>query len=237
MSGNKQTPNCDAMESNNDDWKKFIANPEVIVEGEKKTWLILQGIIAELLDGLKANGKIETSFTQSELSYLKSLLKNRNSIGANYNFLMDVLVKQKTASFIQVLQEYGYEEKDFAYLLVGWAVLVIITDTESFKTLLLFHLKDVDHKASQFNVTIAKDAPNAWKKLKPYVYNKFRNALAHGTWTLEKGQIFLFEDAKLIPFEKLGYGSLLTKLWNKTDFSAAWQINSQRKYTLTFFAE
>jgi hypothetical protein len=35
------------------------------------------------------------------------------------------------------------------------------------------------------------------------MYNDFRNALAHGTWTIEDGCVVLFKDAKLFPFEKL----------------------------------
>lgn len=50
---------------------------------------------------------------------------------------------------------------------------------------------------------MATYAPKSWAKLRPLIYNNFRNALAHGTWTIENGCIVLFRDSRLIPFESL----------------------------------
>ena len=110
---------------------------------------------------------------------------------------------EKVNSFSKALEGFGFNDVNYVYLLVELAVLLLITDTETFKTLLLFHLKDVSYKASDFVKTMKRFAPKSWTKLEPFINNKFRNSLAHGTWAIENNQIVLFENAKLVPFEKL----------------------------------
>jgi len=39
----------------------------------------------------------------------------------------------------------------------------------------------------------------------------FRNSLAHGTWAIENKQVVLFDDAKLIPYEKLDLDKFIIK--------------------------
>jgi hypothetical protein len=58
---------------------------------------------------------------------------------------------------------------------------------------------------------MSRHAPKSWAKLNPLIYNDFRNALAHGTWTLENGYVVLFKDAKLIPFERLELHAFMEK--------------------------
>jgi hypothetical protein len=58
---------------------------------------------------------------------------------------------------------------------------------------------------------MARFAPIAWSKLKPYVYSNFRNSLAHGTWALENKQVVLYEDAELIAYERLDLADLFIK--------------------------
>jgi hypothetical protein len=57
-----------------------------------------------------------------------------------------------------------------------------------------------------------KFAPKSWQKLMPELDNKFRNALSHGLWTIENKRIVLFEDAKLIPFEKLNLAQFMIRV-------------------------
>jgi len=195
-------------------WKKYISNPdEALGESERTVWLELQCIIADLLKELKDNGKVELSFTGSEINHVKKLLKNRNEIVDNFNKIMSTTDNlEKTNNFLRAIGEYDFNEVNYVYLLVELAILLTITDTETFKTLLLFHLREVNYKASEFGKTMKKFAPNSWKKLEPYINNKFRNALAHGTWAIENNKVVLFENAKLVPFEKLDLGNFLGKV-------------------------
>lgn len=200
--------------TNPDLWKKWVTNPEeTIGESEKTAWLELQNILIELLHELKNNGKVELNFTESEIYHLKKLLKNRNEMVFTFNKIMDTTDNLETAkNFVQEIGKFGFNDTNYVYLLVELAVLSIITDTESFKTLLLFHLKDVDYRASEFINNMKKNAPQSWKKLKPFIDNKFRNSLAHGNWAMENDQVVLFENAKLVPFMKLGYVEFLLKV-------------------------
>ena len=113
--------------------------------------------------------------------------------------------------FFEVNSEFGLGENDVVNLYVEIAVLLCVLHTELFKTLLLFHLKGVNHKASNFNSTMGQFAPTAWQKLKPYVDNAFRNSLAHGTWAVENKEVVLFEDAKFIIFEKLSLDEFMIR--------------------------
>lgn len=198
---------------NNDLWKKWVVNPDqTIGEDEKAVWLELQSIIHDLLMELKSNGKVELSFTKSEIIHVKKLLKNRNELVFNFNRIMDTTDSwEKVKSFVKAIEGFGFNDVNYVYLLVELAILLLITDTETFKTLLLFHLKDVSHKTSNFVQTMKSYAPKSWVKLEPFINNKFRNSLAHGTWAIENNQVVLFEDAKLIPFEKLELIDFLIK--------------------------
>jgi len=118
---------------------------------------------------------------------------------------------EKVNNFARAIEEFGFNEVNYVYLLVESAILLLITDTETFKTLLLFHLKNVSYKASNFVQTMKKYAPESWIKLEPFINNKFRNSLAHGTWAIENSQVVLFEDAKLLPFEKFELIDFLIK--------------------------
>lgn len=198
--------------NNSDMWKKWVVNPEAISESEKAVWLELQSIIHDLLMELKSNRKVELSFTSSEIYHLKKLLKNRNEIVFNFNKIeatTDSL--EKVNSFVKAIEKFSFNDVNYVYLLVELAILLVITDTEIFKTLILFHLKDVSYKASDFVEIMKKFAPISWKKLEPFINTKFRNALAHGTWAIENNQIVLFENAKLIPFAKFELIDFLIK--------------------------
>ncbi len=199
--------------NDSDLWKKWVGNPEAISKGEKVVWLELQSIIHDLLLELRSNGKIELSFTKSEINHLKKLLKNRNEMVFVFNKIMDTTDSWKKAkSFVKTIEGFGFNDVNYVYLLVELAILLVITDTETFKTLLLFHLKDVmSYKVSDFVQIMKKFAPISWKKLEPFINNKFRNALAHGTWAIENSQVVLFENAKLIPFEKFELIDFLIK--------------------------
>jgi hypothetical protein len=177
--------------------------------GEKELWTEIEPILVELLDELKASGKIEISFAGSEKQHLKNVLDNLTQVSKNYNLVLHLF--DNVERFLKVNSEFGLGDKELTNLYVETTVLLSILNTELFKTLLLFHLKSVNHKPSQLNSTMGQFAPIAWRKLKPYVDSDFRNSLAHGTWALENKQVVLFEDAKLVPYEKLDLGEFIIK--------------------------
>ena len=211
-------------------WKKWVVSPdEAIGESEKAVWLELESIIRDLLLELKSNGKVESSFTDSEINHLKKLLNNRNEMAFSFNKIMDTTDSWETVnSFTKAIEGFGFNDVNYVYLLVEVAILSVITDTETFKTLLLFHLKDVSHKTSDFVKIMKKSAPKNWKKLEPFVNNKFRNALAHGNWSIENSQVVLFENAKLVPFEKFELIDFLLKGREQNLlFACLWSVISE----------
>jgi len=128
-------------------------------------------------------------------------MDNLNMISANHNLLMDLGKDLKKAkAFLDATSPFGFTEESSTHLWVEVTVLQTISNIEVFKALLLAHSKDVDILPSHFPSTMRKNAPIAWVKLEPYVENRFRNSLAHGTWTIENKQVVLFNDADLIPF-------------------------------------
>jgi hypothetical protein len=188
-----------------DYWKKCLINPEeALGEADKSFWIKIEPLLIELLDELKRKGKIEIVYTPIESRHLVNIVLNRNQIIMNFNVLArNTETTEKAQRFIKKASSFGFEASNIIHLLIEFSAFMVITDFECFKTLILFHLKDVNHRASNFNRTIAKYAPLSWDKLKPLMYSDFRNALAHGTWTIENGCVVLFKDAKLVPFEKL----------------------------------
>ncbi len=193
-------------------WKERVPNPEALGESEKNLWKKLEPILVELLDELKANGKIETNFTLIETQHLGSLMENLNHISMNHNTLIHIPdTLEKAKKFDKATSEFGFKEDTSTHLVMEVTVLVTIMNTECFKNLILFHLKDVNYQANNFRNTMKKYAPNAWTKLEPFVYSKFRNSLAHGVWAIENKEIVLFENAELIPYEKLTLADFMIK--------------------------
>jgi len=200
------------MSNLNELWNQRVANPEALGEGEKKLWNEIEPIINELLEELKANGKIEISFTRDEKQQLDNVLDNLTQTGKSLTLLFSLFKDaENSKKFGDVTSEFGFKENNWINLLIETIVFHSILNTEIFKLTLLLHLKDVDPKVSRFNSTMARFAPIAWSKLKPYVYSNFRNSLAHGTWALENKQVVLYEDAELIAYERLDLADLFIK--------------------------
>lgn len=198
------------MGSFDDIWASRVSNPDALGEEEKKLWTEIKPILIELLDELKTNDKIEISFTADEKHHFMMTVKNNlEQASTNHNLLLHVFDNAK--KFFEVNSEFGLGENDVVNLYVEIAVLLCVLHTELFKILLLFHLKDVNHKASNFNSTMGQFAPKTWQKLKPYINNTFRNSLAHGTWAVENKKVVLFEDAKFIISETLSLDEFMIR--------------------------
>ncbi len=194
-------------------WKKRVVNPDALGGAEKAIWTKLEPILNELLDELKANGKIEIVYTRAKTDHIQNIINNLNIIAINHNLLSDISKDMENVQkFLEATAPFGFTDGSSTHLWVEVTVLQIITNLEIFKTLVLAHLRDVDLLPSHFPSTIRQNAPNAWMKLEPYVENKFRNSLAHGTWSVEDKKVVLFGGADLIPFAKMS----LAEFWIKS---------------------
>jgi hypothetical protein len=200
------------MSDSKDFFKGRVGNPEAHGQGEKELWIKIEPIVCELLDELKINNKVKTSFTHTEIEHFYSITGNLNQLSLNNILLLNLFDTDKSGSFLQATSKFGFDETKIVSLYVEIVAYSSILDTELFKTLLLFHLKDVNHQVSKFPETMENSASNAWKKLKPFVDNKFRNSLAHGTWAVENKEIVLFNDAKLEPYATLGLADFIVKM-------------------------
>lgn len=191
---------------------RLIVNPEALGLSEKELLLRIEPILDELLEELKANGKIETSFTQSEIEHATSIMENLYVIGKNINLLIHTRDNNKAERFVKVVSEFGFTDSNIINLYLELSALLLLQDFECFKALLLLALRDVDFRVSQFYKTMEKFAPKTWEKLRPELDNRFRNSVAHGLWAIENQKIVLFEDAKLIPFEKLDFKDFVIRV-------------------------
>lgn len=190
-------------------WKKLVQNPKALGPKEREYWMEIEPILSELLDEIKEKGKTEISFIQIKEKHLCDIMNNLIQTNKNRNIL-DSLFDNKE-KFLKGNSKFGFDEQTLTSLYVQIEAYSCVLSTECFKLLLLFHLRDVNPLVSRFSTTIEKLAPNAWKKLKPYVDNEFRNSLAHGTWAIERAlkskkpvtAVVLFRDAELEPYKRL----------------------------------
>jgi hypothetical protein len=201
------------LSSTEDFWKDRVLNPNALRQGEKDLWKQIEPILSDLLDELKANGKIEISFTSIEMKHLGSLTDSMSQTSMNYNSLINLFDHQEEFQrFRKATSEFGFDESKWVNLYVEVGALLCVLSTELFKALILFHLKDVDHHIGSFPNTMGEVAPTTWQRLKPYVDSPFRNSLAHGAWALENKKIVLFDDAKLVPYDKLDLDEFMIKI-------------------------
>jgi len=213
--------------------KRGITNPEAQGQGEIDLWLQIEPIIIGLLDELKRKNKVKTSFYQEEIDHFKNMLDTINQANLNTIILGDLFDSlPKCTKFLKATSAFGFDEDRIVNLYLQSTVYASILDTELFKALILFHLKDVCPQVSQFNKTIENlVSPETWKKLKQLVDSDFRNALAHGTWTVENKKVILFKDAKLERFEELPLGEFFERVKQQNTLYACsnYVLNEKRK--------
>lgn len=214
-----------------------VKNLDALGSQEKMLWKRIEPILDELLEELKANGKIETFYVETEVEHLNSIIQNLNMISTNNNLLIHIAdSREKVRHFLEVTSEFGFTDSSSSHLYLEVGTLLFIQNFECFKTLLLFNLRDVDFRAFKFDDTMQKYAPKAWKKLKPILDNKFRNSLSHGMWAIENGKIVLFEDAKLMPFERLDFSHFMIRIKTQNVLYACLMNLIDRKRKESFFA-
>jgi hypothetical protein len=180
-------------------WKDVVSNPEAMGDAEKKLWSEIEPILNEVLDELQRNGKIEIVQTEAEIDRFISTMRKLDDFALAHNALIDLFSQPTPQPFLEATSKFGFDENKVIYMYIASAVTVAILSIELFKTMMLFVMKDVDFTVSRFSGTMASAAPTSWPKLKPYIDNDFRNALAHGTYAIINKKVLLFKDAKLLP--------------------------------------
>lgn len=183
------------------DWKGLAANPDAFGEKEKELWLKVEPIVNDLLNDLKANGKIEIVFVRKDMENLQVVVENQQKCVKNYNLLIDVGKDgQRSARFVQAIEPFGFDDYSSAQLLIQTGILLAVVTTELFRILLLFHSKRLNPAASLERMLRQLEgkncAPKATKKLRPCLDLQFRNALAHGLFGTRDKQIILYKNAK-----------------------------------------
>jgi hypothetical protein len=180
-------------------------NPKALGDAEKALWKKIEPVLNNVLDELKANKKLETIHVKTEMHRLSGPIKMLSETSTTHNILIDIFRKpqEERSRFLQAIRPFGFEEANVIRMYLTLQGAIAVLSTEHFKLLLLFHMRDVSRKVSEFNVTMQKSAPRTWPQLAPFVDNEFRNALAHGTYAFVDDKIVLYKDATLIPFEEL----------------------------------
>jgi hypothetical protein len=180
-------------------WEDKVANPDALGEAERKTWSEIEPLLNDLLDELKANGKIETVYAPAEMESLGSVLKKLDNFSFAHNALVGLFKNPGPKPFLDATSKFGFNAENVSSMYIEAEITMEILSTELFKVLLLFHMKDVSFAVSKFNLTMNSEAPISWPKLAPYVDSDFRNSLSHGTYSITTKKAVLYKDAKLFP--------------------------------------
>ena len=188
------------------DPKRFkVANPDALGEKEKELWVRIEPLVQELLSELKTAGKIESVFLSADMALLDVTLRKLDEFSMVHNMFIHLSDSELTfKEFLTTNSKFGFTETNTIATYIIAAITVAVLSTELFKLLLLFTTKDVDPRVANFSRTMAREAPQAWKNLEPFVDSPFRNALTHGTYAIVNKKIRLFENAKLETLETDG---------------------------------
>jgi hypothetical protein len=220
------------MSAPKDFFKGRVGNPEAMGQAEKDEWLKIEPVIFELVDELKSENIFRTSFDDEEIKHIRNMMDNVNQLSWNNALLFNIAADRDTAeAFLKATSPFGINEFRLVSLFIQQTIFYSITCIESFKTLLMFHLKDVKPKAT-FKDIIPYKASNAWKKLKPLIDSDFRNSFAHGTWAIEEDKKFvLFKNSKLELITKLTLAEFVQKTREQTwlYYCANYVLNEERK--------
>ncbi len=194
------------------DWTTKVANPEAIGEAEERQWIRLEPVLNQVLDELWEADKVETLFEQKEKAVLRLCIEKQDDFGRVYLLLLSLFDnKGKAEEFIQVTEKFGFIEPKVVLNFIALAITLTLLKTELFKLVLLFHLKVENKSVADFSRTMKDLAPKSWEKLKPFVDSPLRNALAHGTYTVQPGTITLFKNANLNSPEEMSFGDFIMK--------------------------
>ncbi|HKM78261.1 MAG TPA: hypothetical protein VJZ03_04235 [Candidatus Bathyarchaeia archaeon] len=179
-------------------WSDKAANPEAFGDVEKALYVEIEPILKNLLQELRDNQKIRTRYSQTDMDNLRGVIDRYKVASDVYNFTLGAAkAPDITLRFLKATAEFGLTESTSVGIWLQAGLFVDIVSTELSKLIILFYLKDVDYTVSHFSRTMAQHAPPTWPKLKQYVDNEFRNAIAHCTLAVRDKKVILYKDATL----------------------------------------
>lgn len=116
--------------------KRGITNPEAHGQGEINLWLQIEPILIDLMEELKKNGKVKTSFYQEEIDHFKNMLDTNRQVNLS-NILLGSLFDSlpKCENFLKATSAFGFNEDRVVNLYIQNTVYASILDTELFKAL------------------------------------------------------------------------------------------------------
>jgi hypothetical protein len=195
------------------DWATKVANPEAIGVLEARQWIRVEPVLARILDELWELDKVETLFEPKEKALLRLCIEKQDDFGRIYNLLVSLFEsREKAEDFTKIIEKFGFTESQIVLNFIFVAISLTVLKIELFKLILLFHMKVEDKSVARFNSTMQESAPRSWKKLKPFVDSPLRNALAHGTYTVQPGKITVFKSAELNSPVEMSFGQFMLKI-------------------------
>jgi len=136
---------------------------------------------------------------------LGAVIENMDNCSKNHNLLLHV--SDNPEAFLRAVKPFGIDESSSVQLFLEIAILFTVLTTEAFRTLLLFHSKDISPSLPLGPMLSRLEgpdaAPNAVAKLKPFMDIEFRNALAHGLVGTEAKKIVLYKNSKFEVLDRL----------------------------------
>jgi hypothetical protein len=195
------------------DWSTKIANPEAIGVTEERQWVRVKPVLIQTLDELWEVDKIETLFEPREKTLLRLCIEKQDDFGKIYNLLVSLFESRaKAEDFTKGVEKFGFTESQVVLNFIFVAISLTVLKIELFKLILLFHMKVEDKSVARFNSTMEESAPKSWKTLRPLVDSPLRNALAHGTYTIQPGKITVFKSASLNGPVEMSFGQFILKI-------------------------
>jgi hypothetical protein len=177
---------------------KFRAQAESnLGDADRKRRNQIDAVLSALLKELETSGHLDMRFTSVQADRLFDILRKVRDVAVVYNSLIEIFSDEaRENKFLNAVQEFGIGRIELVQMYLATYATACVLSTESFKLLVLFQTKGI-HKVSDFNSVIPRLAPHSWPTLKTFVDNIFRNALAHGLYTVEKGKAVLYKNTKL----------------------------------------
>jgi hypothetical protein len=142
------------------------------------------------------------------------MLRKVQDVAAPLNFQIDFFFDETAKRRYLAAFDESDIHSNTVQMNLAYYVTSCVLSTESFKLLVLFQIKGV-YKISEFNAIINRLAPASWQVLKEFVDNKFRNALAHGLYSVEKESVLLFENAKLDIAQEMDLQEFMKEIKNQ----------------------
>lgn len=184
-------------------------------EADKRTRNQIDAVLSALMKELEEARHSETHFSYVQIGRLFDILRKVRDTAVIYNFFIDIFGDEaKKDKFLGAVREFGIGSPELIQMYLATYATACILSTELFKLILLFQIRGVS-KVSDFNSIVSRLAPHNWTALEAFVDNKFRNALAHGMYTVEKGEAVLYKNTALEVYRRMTVQEFVMEVKNQ----------------------